>query len=347
MFKNFWYAVEFSNAITRRSTLITLMGKKLVLYRDSQGRVVALDNRCAHRGASLAGGWVEEDCIRCPYHGWRYQADGSCSQIPANPATIPIPKRARVEAYPVQEKYGFIWIFIGDLPEHDLFEISAEADRPPLPSFPQFEHPTREPSQSVYTFNAHFTRTMENTLDVSHAPFMHRGSVGKSKTPENTVIEDYDLEVTEWGLSATLGIKINRINGPMRFFLKEDDQDPWKQYIFAPPNITYSGVNFGRFKIESILAHIPVDENTTIVKSVNIRSFLNHTPLISNWLDHNTAQVGTRICTEDNVVVQTQLPRLAPLNNSTELMVASDATLIAYRKLLKKFSEMGWMLDAS
>lgn len=338
MFKNFWYAVEFSKAITQRPTLVTLMGKKLAVYRDSQGKVVALDNRCAHRGASLAGGWVEGDCVRCPYHGWRYQSDGSCNEVPANPASTPIPKRAKVEAYPVQEKYGFIWIFIGDLPERD---------RPPLPSFPQFENPTREPSYSVYTFDANFTRTMENTLDVSHAPFMHGGSVGKSKTPENTVIEDYELEVTEWGLSATLGIKINRINGPMRFFLKDDDQDPWKQYIFGPPNITYSGVNFGKFKIESILAHIPVDENTTIVKSVNIRSFLNDVPLLSNWLDHNTAQVGTRICMEDNVVVQTQQPRLAPLNNSTELMVASDATLIAYRKLLKKFSDMGWVLEAS
>lgn len=332
MFNNFWYAVEFSNAVTKQPTLITLMGKKMVVFRDSQGNVVALNNRCAHRGASLAGGWVEGNCIRCPYHGWKFEADGSCSQIPANPASVLIPKRARVEAYPVQEKYGFVWIFVGDLPE---------SDRPPLPSFPQFEHPVREPSQSVYTFNAHFTRTMENTLDVSHAPFMHGGSVGKSKTPENTVIEDYDLSVSEWGLSAKLGIKINRINGPMRFFLKDNDQDPWKQYIFAPPNVTYSGVNFGRFKIESILAHIPIDENTTIVKSINIRSFLNHVPLISHWLDHNTAQVGTRICMEDNVVVQTQLPRLAPLDNSNELMVASDATLIAYRKLLKKFSEMG------
>lgn len=337
MFKNFWYAAEFSKAITQRPTLVTLMSKKLVVYRDPQGEVVALDNRCAHRGASLAGGWVEGNCVRCPYHGWRYEADGSCSQIPANSSTTPIPKRARVETYPVQEKYGFIWIFMGDLPE---------SDRPPLPTFPQFDNPAREPSRSVYTFNAHFTRTMENTLDVSHAPFMHGGSVGKSKTPENTVIEDYDLEVTEWGLSATLGIKINRINGPMRFILK-DDQDPWKQYIFAPPNVTYSGVNFGKLKIESILAHIPVDENTTIVKSVNIRSFLNHVPGVSTWLDRNTAQVGTRICMEDNVVVQTQLPRLAPLDNSTELMVASDATLIAYRKLLKKFSEMGWLVKAS
>jgi phenylpropionate dioxygenase-like ring-hydroxylating dioxygenase large terminal subunit len=337
MFKNFWYAIEFSKAITQQPTLITLMGKKLVVYRDSQGELVALDNRCAHRGASLAGGWVEGDCIRCPYHGWQYQADGSCTQIPANPATIPIPKRARVTAYPVQEKYGFVWVFIGDLPENQ---------RPPLPVFPQFEHPAREPSQSAYTFNAHFTRTMENTLDVSHAPFMHRGSVGKSKTPENTVIEDYDLNVDEWRLSATLGIKINRINGPMRFFLK-DNEDPWKQYIFAPPNITYSGVNFGRFKIESILAHIPVDENTTIVKSVNIRSFLNHVPLISSWLDRNTAQVGNRICMEDNVVVQTQLPRLAPFNNSTELMVASDATLIAYRRLLKQIADRGWVMEAS
>lgn len=336
MLNNFWYAVELSRNVTSKPQYVRLLSHDYVLFRGTEGQIIALDNQCAHRGAGLALGWTEGNCIRCPYHGWRYDVDGHCSHIPADAAGTPIPKRARVNAYSVQEKYGLVWLFVGD---HNL----PEAERPPIPSFPSFEAPERQPTYSQYTFDAHFTRTMENTLDVSHAPFMHKGSVGRSN-PKDTVIEDYDLQVGDWGMEATLGIKINKFNGLMHYLLR-DNPDAKKQYIFALPNITYSAVQFGNYRIESILAHIPVDNDTTVVKTVNIRSFLNHMPILSQWFDRKTSQVGDRICQEDNVVVKTQIPRVAPLNASSELLVASDATLIAYRKLLKKYAEQPETVD--
>ncbi|MBE9137120.1 aromatic ring-hydroxylating dioxygenase subunit alpha [Nodosilinea sp. LEGE 07088] len=332
MLENFWYAVELSHEVGKTPQSLRLLGKDYVLYRDSDGQVVALDNQCAHRGASLALGWVEGNCLRCPYHGWTYEADGQCSHIPADAPGTPIPKRARLRSYPVQEKYGLVWMFVGspDLP----------ADRrPPIPAFPQFESPVRPATYSRHEFDAHFTRTMENAIDTSHALFMHKGAIGASNAPQNTEIEDYEVTVSAYELAASLPIKVNRLNGVMRFVLQQDDPEAHKRYRFALPNVTYSAVQFGRYTIESIMVHIPVDDATTVVKSVNIRNFLNQVPGLGQWLDGNTAQVGNQIMQEDDVVVKTQEPQIAPYQDMRqELLVASDATLIAYRKLLKQYA---------
>lgn len=179
MLQNFWYAVEFSHSVGSKPTHLKLLGKDYVLYRGEAGQVIALDNQCAHRGASLALGWTQGNCLRCPYHGWRYGADGHCNHIPADAPETPIPKRARVQSYPVQEKYGLIWLFVGS-PEW------PEDRRPPIPAFPTFDNPVRPATYSRHEFDAHFTRTMENGIDTSHALFMHKGAIGASNAPTNT-----------------------------------------------------------------------------------------------------------------------------------------------------------------
>src|SRR5690349_14384151 len=119
MLKNFWYAVEFSDRVTSKPLKLTCLGQRFVLYRTSKGEAVCLSDLCAHRGAALSDGWVKDDCIVCPYHGWEYEQGGACTKIPANLQGRSIPKKARVDAYPVVEKYGFVWAFLGDLPEEE------------------------------------------------------------------------------------------------------------------------------------------------------------------------------------------------------------------------------------
>ena len=119
MLKNFWYAVEFSSAITDKPKRLTVMGEMLVVYRKPDDNlVVALSDRCAHRGAALSDGWRDGACIRCPYHGWKFQPDGGCVEIPANAPGAPVPKKARVRSYPAEDRYGWVWLFMGDLPEN-------------------------------------------------------------------------------------------------------------------------------------------------------------------------------------------------------------------------------------
>ena len=119
LIKNQWYAVEFGQWVTDQPVLVRVHGHDLVLWRSPNGTVNAQSDLCVHRGGSLAGGSVVGDCVQCPYHGWRYGTDGACVEIPANRPDLPIPRKARIDTYPCIERYGFVWVFLGDLAAED------------------------------------------------------------------------------------------------------------------------------------------------------------------------------------------------------------------------------------
>ena len=127
LIKNQWYAIEFGPAVCAAPLKVPVHGHDLVLYRAGDGTVRAQSDLCVHRGGSLSGGTVIDDCLQCPYHGWRYDGEGRCVRIPANRPDAPIPRKARIDTYPCVERYGFVWVFLGDAPE---------PERPPLPDSP-------------------------------------------------------------------------------------------------------------------------------------------------------------------------------------------------------------------
>ena len=88
-----------------------------MVFRDEQGKPAVLSDTCIHRGASLSAGKCKEDgTVQCPYHGWRFNSQGVCTRIPSIGKTTKPPPRARVDSYPVEEKYGIVFAFLGDLP---------------------------------------------------------------------------------------------------------------------------------------------------------------------------------------------------------------------------------------
>jgi phenylpropionate dioxygenase-like ring-hydroxylating dioxygenase large terminal subunit len=130
--ENFWYAVEHSQTLQTEPISLRLLNQRYVLFRDQAGAAHALVDSCAHRGASLGKGWVEGNCIRCPYHGWSYNSEGRCVRIPADAEGTTIPAKAQVGVLPIQERNGFIWIFPG---------ASNQADPNLIPPFPEFGQP--------------------------------------------------------------------------------------------------------------------------------------------------------------------------------------------------------------
>ena len=131
VFKNFWYAVEFSTDVTTKPKKIVCLGQQLVMYRKADGSVACLSDLCVHRGAALSGGDGQGRLPRLPVprlgvRGRRRRRRRSRR----NPAGRSIPKKARVDSYPTTERYGFLWVFLGDLPE---------AERPPIPEWPEFD----------------------------------------------------------------------------------------------------------------------------------------------------------------------------------------------------------------
>ncbi|WP_448526419.1 aromatic ring-hydroxylating dioxygenase subunit alpha [Parathermosynechococcus lividus] len=330
MLKNFWYGIEVSSAVKDRPVSVVLMGERIVLYRDSQGRIHALGDRCVHRGAALSAGWVEGNCIRCPYHGWTFDSRGECVDIPANPRGLPIPKRGRVNTYPVQEKYGFVWLFWGDI---------DPADAPPIPDFPQFADPQLRCVYGQYTWQANFTRVMENTIDCSHTMFMHRKSLGSA---DDAIIPDYDMKISEWEAEAVLPISIKRLLGLWRWISRKDAKTE-RVYRVCLPNITFIGLKFDHFYLDTFVISIPVSPTVTVSKWALMRNFLKFP-----FVDAQTRNVGVRLLSEDERAVKTQDPLVSPfLNNSTDLLQASDGTVIAYRRLLKKCYDLGWWQEPS
>jgi phenylpropionate dioxygenase-like ring-hydroxylating dioxygenase large terminal subunit len=325
--KNFWYAVEFGTAVTTKPKQVTLMGQHYVLYRDTNCQVVALDDRCAHRGAALSGGWVEEGCLRCPYHGWSYQPDGACVQIPANQADVPISKRAQVGTYPVQEKYGFVWIFVGDLPE---------PERPPIPPFPEFGDPAWRQVQGEYVWKAHYTRVIESGLDTSHAPFVHAAFFNNRDDAE---VWDYEVQSEEWSTSATVRTKPPKRVGLLKYIVKRDRPFSSAKLTVYMPNINRIALdfNFRGYQYIYFATNIPIDETTTLTKWIGVRNFLTQP-----WADYNSIKNTVDTYREDKAVIEAQEPRVVPYGVTEEVLVASDNLLVAYRKLLRKFLDKGW-----
>jgi phenylpropionate dioxygenase-like ring-hydroxylating dioxygenase large terminal subunit len=165
MFMNFWYVATQSHELTDKPMHLKMLGQEFVLFRDSKGAAHCLSNVCVHRGASLAHGKVKGDSIECPYHGWRFQgSDGVCTRIPSLGKDGKIPARAKVDSYPVQEKFGLVFCFLGDLPE---------AERVPIIDIAEWNDPKWRFTTLCYEWRADWQRAMENSLDPAHTEFVH------------------------------------------------------------------------------------------------------------------------------------------------------------------------------
>lgn len=110
-----WYWLMRSSEVRRgRARAVRILGRDLTVFRGESGRVAALDAHCPHMGAHLAEGRVEGDELRCLFHRWRFDAAGHCTDMPALGGEPPIPVCTR--SWPVEEKYGLVWIWNGDVP---------------------------------------------------------------------------------------------------------------------------------------------------------------------------------------------------------------------------------------
>ncbi|MCS6782097.1 MAG: aromatic ring-hydroxylating dioxygenase subunit alpha [Gloeomargarita sp. SKYBB_i_bin120] len=160
---NYWYAVALSRELGKKPLAVQIWGQKIVLFRNQQGEVHALENRCPHRGVQLSSGYVQSDAIVCVYHGWQFDGQGRCVAIPYLRESQKLPP-CRLRCYPVQEKQGFIWIFPGDLDQ-------ALQTQPP--DLFEWDHLNYVVSVAPFQFRAHFSFLVENLMDMYHG-HLHR-----------------------------------------------------------------------------------------------------------------------------------------------------------------------------
>ena len=164
---NFWTPILPVAELDESPLAIELAGENLVLFRTSSQKVTALLDRCPHRGAALSLGRIAENgCLECPYHGWQFDSDGTCTHVPLNnPDDVRLSQLSAV-SLPTQTFAGLVWIYTGQgaAPEPKLPESLLQA------SDSYFIHHE--------VWNAHWTRVMEASMDYVHLPFVHRHSFG-------------------------------------------------------------------------------------------------------------------------------------------------------------------------
>jgi phenylpropionate dioxygenase-like ring-hydroxylating dioxygenase large terminal subunit len=167
--RNTWYVAAWSNEISQRSPMArTITGIPLVFFRDSTARIVALHDRCCHRAAPLSKGRLEGDRIRCMYHGLLFDTTGKCVEIPSQDF---IPPAAQIRAFPVVERFKWVWVWMGD---------AERADPSLIPDTHYLDDPGWRGTPGYLHYEANYLLITDNLLDFSHLSFVHETTLGGS-----------------------------------------------------------------------------------------------------------------------------------------------------------------------
>jgi phenylpropionate dioxygenase-like ring-hydroxylating dioxygenase large terminal subunit len=154
---------------------VLILGEQLIAFRDTPGQVGLIQNNCPHRGASLFFGRNEEAGLRCVYHGWKFSVDGTCVDMPNEPAESDFKQKVKAVAYPTRERGGIVWAYLG-----------PRSTPPPLPSLEGNMLPEGEWQVSAIQRECNWFQGLEGDIDTSHFSFLHAGSMDVSTQQPGT-----------------------------------------------------------------------------------------------------------------------------------------------------------------
>ncbi len=232
--RRFWQPIFCSYELEAGKALpLRIMSEDFTLYRGASGAAYLVGNRCAHRGTKLSVGWVEDDCIRCFYHGWKYDGTGQCVEQPAEAESFA--EKVKIFSYPVQEYIGLIFAYLG------------EGEPPPLPRYPKLENPDISLDVAGLRRICNYFNNIENSLDSAHVRFVHRRH--RDSVQDHVRIGDpmITVEESEWGIK--------------RYAKYPDGKEVTS--FFGMPNINYTNgqvVDPGIKRADVMLFKVPVDD---------------------------------------------------------------------------------------
>ena len=175
---------------------LMLLGEQLIAFRDTDGRVGVMEHRCPHRCASLFFGRNEDGGLRCIYHGWKFDVEGNCTDMPNVPPAQDFKERVKAKAYKVVERGGFIWTYMG-----------SRKEAPPMLNLEILLLGDEERFTRVHQRECNWFQSLEGDIDTSHFGFLHIGGLKMEDVDPNTIHKwgvgdrapDYKATDTDWG----------------------------------------------------------------------------------------------------------------------------------------------------
>jgi phenylpropionate dioxygenase-like ring-hydroxylating dioxygenase large terminal subunit len=322
----FWHPVMYASELTDSPQRAVLLGEPLVVVRLA-GEVRCFADLCVHRGTALSLGWVEDDQIRCAYHGWAYGPDGVCTKIPSRFGDN-IPRRARLKPYRVAEASGLIWACL-------------EEPRFPLPEFPQHRDPSfRVIEVPSYDWETSAARRIENYVDFAHFAWVHDGVLGDRDHPE---VPGHDV----W-----------REGGELRFgyddYVEPGDIDKNEGLSSGKDESLVTQLRYRLAVPNTVLLEQTLPGGTYVlffsVSPLGPRLVRNFTFMARNYQlndpeegDRKMLEFNALVIGQDQAIVESQRPQELPFDLSAELHIRGvDRVSLEYRKWLVELSrELG------
>ncbi|MCB1412037.1 MAG: aromatic ring-hydroxylating dioxygenase subunit alpha [Xanthobacteraceae bacterium] len=270
--KEAWYPVVWADRVGRELTRHVVHGEPIVIYRLENGTIAALQDACPHRLAPLSLGKLKGDHIECGYHGMTFDCSGKCVLIPGQDI---IPGSALVRAYPLQVKYGLVWLYMGD---------AKNADPKKIFDLPQYDQEGWHAVQGdTLRIECNYLSLCDNLLDPAHVTFVHTTTLGTpagATVPVNNEYRNNEITVWRWirnGPPIPLFAKFGKMSGMV---------DRWHYYNYSTP--CYFAIDMGSCVTGSIpdteqrhegvqmyACHVltPVDERTVLQHWFHVRNF--------------------------------------------------------------------------
>ncbi len=277
--RNSWYVAGWSADLATDPVAVTVLGEKIVLWRGADGRVRAASDLCPHRFLPLSKGRVRGNDIQCGYHGLTFDGDGNCV---ASPTQDRLPARCRVRAWPLAERMGMIWIWMGD---------PALSDEAGIYDLPQYhESGWGVAHGDALDVRANYLLLCDNLCDPTHVNYVHPATLGNP----DEINAPVTFEETEWGVLTERLTPASQPTGFVEAFGSfSGPVDMWQRYLMYTPSVSiidfgaavagtggFEGGGDGRIQVYSCHFMTPVTEDRTIDRWLHVRSFKPDAPEI-------------------------------------------------------------------
>jgi len=318
-----WYVILDSREVKKNQVIsVKRMGENLVVWRDRQGRLGIAKDKCPHRGIALSKGKVKDDHLQCPFHGFEYDISGKCKRIPANGKANPVPDYIRASAFATSEANGFIYLWWGD-PARLGSARPTDLSPVKLPWFEDLDDKLVRSSFRAH-WKAHYSRVIENQLDVVHVPFIHHNTIGRGlgAVVNGPLTRESDNSITFWPWNekdeGQIPLRPDQISGPKNdsIYLTFVFPNLWQNHIMDALRI--------------VVAFVPVDDQNTLLYLRTYQKMVR-LPVLKDIYAVMTNLFNRIVLRQDQRVVETHQPMPSSLRMD-ENLIQGDYPIILYRK---------------